>query len=340
MIRPMTCACMLLAGGAGLYLYQVKHRAQLLDREIASVVHNADTARARTKMLHAEWALLNEPERLQDLAEHFLQLHPMAPAQFVQMQDLASRLPAPVMGSANGVDESGEGEDALGGMPMAQAEPTPAPSQHAVAGHPTAALPNVISGPPPLLSTAAASPAPAHVASPAPSRPVAVASVPAAGVAASVVPAPMRMAVILPPRPPLHPEPHAEPHVDAARLAQAKPMAPNASGGTMPVISMPAPMVASAGLTARRDAPHDAPRDVSHETLHMASASVMHAPGAPHATPAPMTLPSMSLTGLHPHPSVRTVQAYAPLQGYPVGGSMLGMGMTRGVLPPPVPVTR
>ncbi len=97
MIRPFTCLCMLLAAGAGLYLYQEKHRAQVLDREIMRVVKATDVARERTGLLRAEWALLNEPDRLAALAERHLALKPLLPAQFVPLADLASRLPAPVV---------------------------------------------------------------------------------------------------------------------------------------------------------------------------------------------------------------------------------------------------
>ena len=65
MTRPLTCLTLIAAAGAGLYLYQEKHRAAVLDREINRIVqsHRAET-RDRVAMLRAEWALLNEPERL------------------------------------------------------------------------------------------------------------------------------------------------------------------------------------------------------------------------------------------------------------------------------------
>ncbi len=97
MIRPFTCLCMLLAAGAGLYLYQEKHRAQVLDREIMRVVKATDVARDRTRMLRAEWALLNEPDRLASLAERHLALKPLTPGQFVPIADLANRLPPPIL---------------------------------------------------------------------------------------------------------------------------------------------------------------------------------------------------------------------------------------------------
>ena len=96
MIRPFTCVCMLLAGGAGLYLYQTKHRALLLDREIAHTARQTDAARERITGLRAEWALLNEPERLAELQAQHLGLRPLAPTQFVALADLAARLPAPL----------------------------------------------------------------------------------------------------------------------------------------------------------------------------------------------------------------------------------------------------
>ena len=34
MIRPFTCVTMLLAAGAGLYLYQTKHRGQMRSRAV------------------------------------------------------------------------------------------------------------------------------------------------------------------------------------------------------------------------------------------------------------------------------------------------------------------
>ncbi len=96
MIRPFTCVCMLLAAGSGLYLYQTKHRAQLLDREIARTLKQIDVTHDRIGALKAEWALLNEPDRLKDLAQQHTTLKPLAPTQFVALNDLPGRLPAPL----------------------------------------------------------------------------------------------------------------------------------------------------------------------------------------------------------------------------------------------------
>ena len=94
MIRPFTCLCFLLACGSGLYLYQSKHRVQLLDRQIEDTVHATEKLREQTRVLHAEWTLLNDPQRLQTLADQFLTLKTVAPGQFTSMAELDNRLPA------------------------------------------------------------------------------------------------------------------------------------------------------------------------------------------------------------------------------------------------------
>jgi hypothetical protein len=94
MIRPVTCICFVLACGSGLYLYQSKHRVQVLDREIEKTVHTTDALREQVRVLHAEWTLLNDPQRLQALADQFLALKTVAPGQFTSMADLDNRLPA------------------------------------------------------------------------------------------------------------------------------------------------------------------------------------------------------------------------------------------------------
>lgn len=96
MIRPITCVTFLLACGSGLYLYQTKHKVHVLDAQIDQVVHQTAQVREQTRVLRAEWTLLDQPDRLQQLAAQFLTLQPTKPSQFVSAADLDSRLPAPL----------------------------------------------------------------------------------------------------------------------------------------------------------------------------------------------------------------------------------------------------
>lgn len=96
MMRSFTILCAVMAGLSGLFLYSKKHQTTLLDQQIAQIIGDTQHIREQTAMLRAEWALLNQPDRLGSLAARFLpDMHPMAPAQFIQMASLAERLPAP-----------------------------------------------------------------------------------------------------------------------------------------------------------------------------------------------------------------------------------------------------
>src|ERR1700722_9893394 len=106
MIRPLTIASCLLACGSGLYLYQEKHEVQLLDRSIERTVHDTNALREQSRLLAAEWTMLNDPERLRQFSDTYLSLKTIVPAQFTSIADLESRLPAPHPEAAShGADE-------------------------------------------------------------------------------------------------------------------------------------------------------------------------------------------------------------------------------------------
>jgi hypothetical protein len=94
MIRPLTIATFLLACGSGLYLYQSKHEVQVLDRTIERTVNETRAIREQARLLAAEWTMLNDPDRLRQFSDTYLQLKPIAPPQFASLGDLAARLPA------------------------------------------------------------------------------------------------------------------------------------------------------------------------------------------------------------------------------------------------------
>jgi hypothetical protein len=129
MIRPFTILCFLLACGSGLYLYQSKHRVQMLDREIERAVHMTEATHDQTRLLGAEWMLLNDPERLRTLADQFLALQTVKPTQFTTLADLDHRLP-PVRSPDAPLEPVPE-PDVMTPMvppPMAQANPAPTPA--------------------------------------------------------------------------------------------------------------------------------------------------------------------------------------------------------------------
>jgi len=120
MIRPLTIATCLLACGSGLYLYQSKHEVQLLDRTIEKTVHDTTALREQSRLLAAEWTMLNDPERLRQFSDTYLSLKTITPSQFTSLADLNTRLPAPLPEApSQGTDE----QEAV----VADAGPTPVP---------------------------------------------------------------------------------------------------------------------------------------------------------------------------------------------------------------------
>ena len=221
MIRPFTCVCLILAAGSGLYLYQVKQRAFALDASLRGTFHDIDVARERTRMLRADWALVNDPERLQVLASQYLTLQPMQPSQLLTMDQLAAALPpvpppatpAPVA-TPPAAAKPGPAVDPTQGLPMAEAAPQVLPHTHPVA-------PEVALLQPPASLPAAPQPAAPQPAAPQPASLV----VPEPPDVAT--PAPLPRVATVPAKPahhsPHHSAPQSQPWVASANGNQATP---------------------------------------------------------------------------------------------------------------------
>jgi hypothetical protein len=229
MMRPLSIICMLLAIGSGLYLYRTKHRAQMLDREITATLRQADEVRARGGLLRADYALLNDPIRLQELVDQHLPLKTTAPTQFTTLADFERRLPAVGLPPPEPVAEP-EIPTAImrpppGAPAVAEAAPVRAPDAPAPDTRTAEAAP------------AEAKPAETKVAEPKPEpRPAAV---------AAVAPRPA------PPRPPTPLAP--PPMVRAPRPPPA--MAPTPVAMPQPQAQPALPMFRSSLGMARRPAP-------------------------------------------------------------------------------------
>ena len=222
MIRPLTCIALLMAAASGLYLYQTKARTLLVDREIARTLKTADATWQRASVLRAEYALLNDPSRLADLATQNLPaLQTTAPGQFSTWADLDKRLP-PV------------------GPPPAPPEPAPdltAP----VAAVPNADPQDVAHLEPPRNEPAAAAEAPRPAPVATPQRPAAPAPV-----VVAAVPKPVPLA------PPRVQTPASRPVTTPLPVTQVAVIHPEPPATAPAVVrSVPPPMVGSALGMAR-----------------------------------------------------------------------------------------
>lgn len=78
---------------AGIALFQVTYRVQVLEEELARVNQEILRERETLHVLRAEWSYLNEPGRLSKLARRHLELAPLQASQMADVESLPFRLP-------------------------------------------------------------------------------------------------------------------------------------------------------------------------------------------------------------------------------------------------------
>ena len=304
MIKPFTCVCMLLAAGSGLYVYQTKHRGQMLDKEIARVLKATDAVRQRTTILRSEWAVLNEPDHLAELARSHLSLRNTATSQLAALSDLGTRLPAPLPPGTTAVLTDTEDTPALP-APALPALPAPAPvaarSTRIAAARPGAPPP--ASAPAPV-QVAALPPPPARPASAPTQNPPTTAPLPASS--------PVQVAAL--PTPPARSTP--KPAIRTAAADHARPeTAPAPERGTTAATprTPPATPALPAGATPVAAPPSSARPLITAPVVTVAAAAI----------PQPARPVQAAIPTAQPHPPAA------------LGASALGG--TRTALPAPVP---
>jgi len=82
-LRHTTVLFLLLAGGISMVLFSVKYQVHDLEDEHKRLSRELDDERRALHVLRAEWATLNDPRRIQELARQHLDMQPVAPAQVV-----------------------------------------------------------------------------------------------------------------------------------------------------------------------------------------------------------------------------------------------------------------
>jgi len=313
MIRPVTIATFLMACGSGLYLYQSKHEVQLLDRTIERTVHDTATLREQSRLLVAEWTMLNDPERLRQLSDTYLNLRPIAPTQFTSLADLENRLPPPQIEPPPSAPEPEKLPVAASPEPLdaapAASEPTGPVVADAEEDLPVPPMPATHVAPGAAVVVAAVRPPPPK---PQPPKPVVAEVPPPRSLATADVKPPERRTLELPQR--------------AVAAADIKPVERH-------TLEQPQRTVAAAEVkpVEHHTLEQRPVRTAEVRPLETRPAEVMHASVAPlpKPQPAPQAPRPMQLS---PPPSNLAVAA-------PYGGSLLGMA--RGSAPPaprPVPV--
>ncbi|WP_431305068.1 cell division protein FtsL [Sediminicoccus sp. BL-A-41-H5] len=182
MIHPLTLVTFAAFLGSGLYVFQTKEQVRKLDQELRTIRMETESQRAQTQTLSAEWARLNDQDRLRQMAAaHLRHMQPMEPVQFQRIEDAQRRMPqavafAPVpSGFQRRADApSAPGEVLVFTVASQRREAEPAIARATPpAPAPVAAAPVVAAPPAPVVASPAPAPAmaPIPVALAQPARP-------------------------------------------------------------------------------------------------------------------------------------------------------------------------
>jgi cell division protein FtsL len=112
--------------GSAIYAYTIKYETIFHAEEITKLKYDIKAAHDSIDMLRAEWTHLARPERIESLADKFLDLQPPAVTQIVRIDALPEKAP--------NVDAIGRKLEALG-----LAEPTNTPQDQNSNGQTTPA---------------------------------------------------------------------------------------------------------------------------------------------------------------------------------------------------------
>lgn len=185
MIRVGTMIWLGLIGASSAFLFKTSYEVQSLEGDLRGLNRSILREQDSIRVMHAEWAFLNQPSRLQALTDQFTKLRPIAPTQMIaSAADVPMPLPSldgePMAPPASLVAQV----DALpsfgpvplpahrpgeGGVLLAAAEPMPVQSQ-AASPQPAAAPAQPVVAP---VQVAAVEVRPAPVVAPVSAAPVA-----------------------------------------------------------------------------------------------------------------------------------------------------------------------
>ncbi|MEI6161783.1 MAG: hypothetical protein WCP77_18255 [Roseococcus sp.] len=239
MIHPLTLITFAAFLGSGLYVFQTKETVRKLDQELRAIRTETEAERARAQTLSAEWARLNDQDRLRQMAAaHLRHMQPMEPAQFQRIEDAQRRMPQAVAFAPvpSGFQRRSDAPSAPGDVLV-----------FTLASQRRDAEPLLAAVAPPPPPAPATTPAPAAVVAPAPppvAAPAGAASVAAVTpVALTTVPRPAET-----PRPAPRPRPEvaALPPIAGPAQAAPPPRAQYAQGNVPTPIAAPAPPMRTA----------------------------------------------------------------------------------------------
>ena len=98
MIRWLQVVSVVCAAGAAVFVFQIKYRAEAVAERAAQLQRELDQENEATSLLEAEWSMLIQPARVQELVtrhEDKLKLQPLDPKQITKIEVLPMRPSGP-----------------------------------------------------------------------------------------------------------------------------------------------------------------------------------------------------------------------------------------------------
>jgi hypothetical protein len=91
MMRRSTVVVGILSVVTGLALFKTKYAVMTLEQQHKQIKKSIQETHEALHILRAEWAHLNDPGRLQTLAQKYLDIAPIGSTQYVSFDDVASK---------------------------------------------------------------------------------------------------------------------------------------------------------------------------------------------------------------------------------------------------------
>ena len=98
MIRWLQVVSVVAAAGSAVFVFQVKYRAEAVAEHAAQLQRDLDQEKETQSLLAAEWSLLIQPARVQELVSRhndILKLKPLDPNQITHIENLPMRPAGP-----------------------------------------------------------------------------------------------------------------------------------------------------------------------------------------------------------------------------------------------------
>lgn len=88
MIRVLNIVLVVAVIALSIGLYDIKYRAEAAEKRAQQIERDITSEQEGIRVLRAEWSYLNQPERVQELAQRYTKLEPLKAAQIGSFADV------------------------------------------------------------------------------------------------------------------------------------------------------------------------------------------------------------------------------------------------------------